>query len=131
MTVTEAIYHVLSESEELKAIFNDRIFPLSTKKQKLPSLFYQIFILDVNHSKTGGSKLDEYALKLHLFSLDNLELTKAQEIVRNLLDFKEITDDEGNTLIEYFRFTGYTNDYLETDEVFNATVNFTFFTARN
>jgi len=127
MTVQEIIYAVLSGSADVNEIFHGNIFPLSTKKQMLPAILYQVEQTEVNHSKTGPSILDVHSLKLHLFSEDYLELARANKIIKSLLDFKEMTDGLGETVVELARFEGNTEDYSTTDDMFTQTLNFSLF----
>lgn len=131
MTIHQIIYGALKDSAELAAIFQGNIFPLSTKKQKLPAIIYQVEQTEVNHSKTSKSIFDVYYLRLHLFSEDYLELVNATRIIKDLLDFKELSDKEGNTVIELSRFDSYTEDYTISDEMFTQTVNFNIYVIPN
>ncbi|SIS88576.1 hypothetical protein [Belliella pelovolcani] len=124
MSIEEIIYNVLSESEDLKSIFGDNIHPLTSKKQKLPALMYTIFLTDVNHSKNSKSIMDIYTLRLHIFSEDYKEVIDAVDIIKELLDYKELVDDDNNILIDLIRFISYTDEYEEKPELFNRSIDF-------
>lgn len=124
MKIEEIIYNLLNESEDLKSIFGNNIHPLTSKKQKLPSLMYQVFLSDINHSKTSKSVMDIYTLRLHIFSEDYKEVIDAVDIIKELLDYKELLDDEDNILIDLIRFISYTDEYEEKPELFNRSMDF-------
>jgi hypothetical protein len=128
MSIQEAIYNLLSNSQPLLNIFGYGIYPLSSKKQKLPVLFYSVSQTEVNPTKTSKSLFNVYSLTIDLFSMDYIELCNASDILKNILDNKEILN--GNeVLVNVCRFQGFTEDYNTTDELFTKTVNFNLYTA--
>lgn len=124
MTIEETIFEVLSGSTELEEIFKGNIYPLTGKKSKLPALMYQIYQTDTENTKLSPSLKDLYLLKLHLFSEDYSDVVNSIGILKELLDFKEFTDDSDNIIIDLIRFESYTDDYEEKPELFNRTMTF-------
>lgn len=104
-------------------MFGDNIQPLSGKKTKLPVILYQLFQIGTETSKTKGELKGEYILKLHLFSENYLDIMAASDICKELLDFKEVTEDEA-LVIDLIKFIKYSNEYQENAEVFNRTLEF-------
>lgn len=127
MKIEEVIYKVLSESDDLKEIFNNNINPLTSKKQKLPALMYQVFINNINATKTGSSLYDEYILRIHIFSENYIDVINGVDIIKELLDYKEFTDDEENIIIDLIRFVSFSDVYEEKAELFNRTLDFSLY----
>ncbi|MDR7130689.1 hypothetical protein J2X69_003046 [Algoriphagus sp. 4150] len=124
MSVEEVIYDVLSNDVNVTNIFGSNIFPLSAKKSKLPALMYRIFITDTNETKLTPSLKDFYILRLHIFSEDYMDVINAVKHLRNLLDFKEFSDDEDNVVIDLIKFESFTDEYEEKPELFNRVMDF-------
>ncbi|ERM82386.1 hypothetical protein P872_18495 [Rhodonellum psychrophilum GCM71 = DSM 17998] len=131
MSVEEIIYTVLIENLELKDIFNGNILPLTSKKNILPCMLYQVYQVETNATKTSKSLKDDYILKLHIFSEDYKLMIDSVNIIKELLDFKELTDSEDNIIIDLIRFQSYTDEYEELPELYNRTLQFQFHQIRN
>ena len=123
MEIETYIYDILINSEAITDLFGDNIQPLSGKKTKLPVILYQLFQIGTETSKTKGELKGEYILKLHLFSENYLDIMAASDICKELLDFKEVTEDEA-LVIDLIKFIKYSNEYQENAEVFNRTLEF-------
>ena len=123
MEIETYIYDILIESEAITDLFGDNIQPLSGKKTKLPVILYQLFQIGTETGKTKGELKGEYILKLHLFSENYLDIMAASDICKELLDFKEVTEDE-TLVIDLIKFIRYSNEYQENAEVFNRTLEF-------
>ena len=123
MEIETYIYDILINSEAITDLFGDNIQPLSGKKTKLPVILYQLFQIGTETSKTKGELKGEYILKLHLFSENYLDIMAASDICKELLDFKEVTEDEA-LVIDLIKFMRYSNEYQENAEVFNRTLEF-------
>lgn len=123
MEIETYIYDILINSEAITNLFGENIQPLSGKKTKLPVILYQLFQIGTETSKTKGELKGEYILKLHLFSENYLDIMAASDICKELLDFKEVTEDEA-LVIDLIKFIKYSNEYQENAEVFNRTLEF-------
>lgn len=125
MKIEEIIYNVLSNSADLTEIFGDNIYPLSAKKNTIPVLLYQVYQYDVDNTKTTKSLKDSYLLKLHIFSDDYMNVINSVDILKELLDFKEFSDEDDNVIIDLVRFEKYSDEYEQGAELFNRTLEFT------
>jgi hypothetical protein len=126
--IEQTIFDILSNNAALNVIFNGNISPLSGKKSTLPAILYQLFQADSVQTKNSGELMGEYLLKIHVFSEKYSDVVSAVSSIRNLLDFKEIVDDDTDeVIIDMIRFKGFTEDYKENDEVFNRTLEFEIF----
>ena len=124
MKIEEIIYQTLSGSADLVEIFGENIYPLSGKMNQVPVLLYQIYQYDEESTKTSASLKDAYLLKLHVFSEDYKEVIDTGDILKDLLDFKELTDLEDNVLVDLVRFSKYSDEYENGAELFNRTYEF-------
>lgn len=124
--IESAIFEALNSDTDLNTVFKNNISPLSGKKSELPSILYQLYQTDSVQTKNTGELMGEYVLRLHIFSEKYSDVVFAVQRLKELLDFQEIVDDEtGDILIDLIRFRGFREDYRETDEVFNRTIEFT------
>lgn len=126
MDIEEILYTLLKEDESLNEIFNGNIHPISGKKNKLPVLLYQLFQIDSEQSKTKGELKGEYILKLHVFSEKYTDVIDSIKKLKELLDFKLI-EDNGITVIDLIRFNSFTDEYNESSELYNRTLNYSIF----
>jgi len=123
MTVGKAIFDLLLDNTDLRAIVNNRIFPeVAQQDAQLPYVVYNISSNEPSDTKREPSKMDTAQVEVNLYSTSYTECIDMSTHVRAALD--RVTGTYSGVNVQSIQYLGEVIDFDEAQRAYNITSDY-------